>query len=162
MTADLVRLDAATLGAKIAAGEVSSTEVTQACLDRIAATDERFHAFLHVDTEGALAAASAVDAARAAGEALSPLAGVPLALKDVLTQRGIPTTCGSRILEGWRPPYDSTVTARLKAAGVADHVAVGEVDTAKAKGPAAHAVDGHVGDLLGLHLWLRFKLSGWV
>ena len=55
---------------------------------------------------------------RAAGATLSPLAGVPLALKDVLTQRGIPTTCGSRILEGWRPPYDATVTARLKAAGV--------------------------------------------
>jgi aspartyl-tRNA(Asn)/glutamyl-tRNA(Gln) amidotransferase subunit A len=75
-------------------------------------------AFLHVDTEGALAAAAAVDAKRAAGDRLGPLAGVPLALKDVLTQQGIPTTCGSRILEGWRPPYDATVVQRLRAADV--------------------------------------------
>ena len=115
---DLIRMTAAETAAAVSSGQTSAVEVTQAHLDRIGAVDERVHAFLHVDTEGALAAASAVDAARAAGEALSPLAGVPLALKDVLTQRGIPTTCGSRILEGWRPPYDATVTARLKQAGV--------------------------------------------
>ena len=78
---DLTRLDAATLGAKIAAKEVSSTEVTQACLDQIAATDGAYHAFLHVGGDQALAAAAAVDAQIAAGESpASPLAGVPLAI----------------------------------------------------------------------------------
>jgi aspartyl-tRNA(Asn)/glutamyl-tRNA(Gln) amidotransferase subunit A len=115
---DLTRLTAAETASAVAAGEVSAAEVAAAHLDRIAAVDDRVHAFLHVDAEGAVAAAKAVDAARSSGEQLSPLAGVPLALKDVLTQKGIPTTCGSRILEGWRPPYDATVTARLKDAGV--------------------------------------------
>ncbi len=116
---DLIRLDAATLGAKIAAKDVSSTEVTQAHLDQIAATDDRYHAFLHVAGEAALAEAGRMDAAVAAGDPLpSPLAGVPLALKDVFTTVDMPTTCGSRILEGWRSPYDATVTARLRAAGI--------------------------------------------
>ncbi len=115
---ELTRLDAATLSGKIAAGEVSSTEVTQACLDQIAATDERYHAFLHVAANRALAAAARIDAAIADGERLpSPLAGVPLALKDVFTTTDMPTTCGSKILDGWRSPYDATVTVRLRAAG---------------------------------------------
>ncbi len=67
------------------------------------------HAFLHVDADGALAAAAAVDERRAAGEPLGPLAGVPVAVKDVLATRGVPTTAGSKILEGWRPPYDATI-----------------------------------------------------
>jgi aspartyl-tRNA(Asn)/glutamyl-tRNA(Gln) amidotransferase subunit A len=111
---DLTRLPAADVARHIAAKEVSAVEVAQAHLDRIAAVDERVHAFLHVDVDGALAQAKRVDA----GELTGPLAGVPLALKDVLVQEGVPTTVGSRILEGWRPPYDATVTARLKAAGV--------------------------------------------
>ncbi len=119
MTADVIRLDAATLGAKIAAKEVSSTELTRACLDQIAETDGSYHAFLHVAEEHALAEAARVDAAVAAGEPLpSPLAGVPLALKDVFTTTDMPTTCGSRILEGWTSPYDATVTGRLRAAGI--------------------------------------------
>ena len=118
MNADLVRQSAATLASAIAEGEVSSVEVTTACLDRIAAVDGEVHAFLHVDRDAALAAAADVDARRSQGEALGPLAGVPLALKDVLTMRGVPTTCGSKILEGWRPPYDSTVVERLRAADV--------------------------------------------
>jgi aspartyl-tRNA(Asn)/glutamyl-tRNA(Gln) amidotransferase subunit A len=119
MSNELIRLDAATLGAKIAAKEVSSTEVTQAHLDQISATDDRYHAFLHVAGDEALAAAGRVDAAVAAGEPpSSPLAGVPLALKDVFTATDMPTTCGSKILEGWRAPYDATVTARLRAAGI--------------------------------------------
>lgn len=94
-------------GEKIAAGEVSSTEVTQACLDQIAATDGEYHAFLHVAGEQALAAAADVDKAiheaKADGEPpASPLAGVPLALKDVFTTADMPTTCGSKILEGGR------------------------------------------------------------
>jgi aspartyl-tRNA(Asn)/glutamyl-tRNA(Gln) amidotransferase subunit A len=116
---ELIRFDAATLAAKIAAKEVSSTEVTQAHLDQIAATDDRYHAFLHVAADEALAAAGRVDAAVAAGEPpSSPLAGVPLALKDVFTATDMPTTCGSKILEGWRAPYDATVTERLRAAGI--------------------------------------------
>jgi len=116
---DVIRLDAATLGAKIAAKEVSSTELTQACLDQIAATDGEYHAFLHVASEQALAEAARVDAAIAGGEAPpSPLTGVPLALKDVFTTIDMPTTCGSKILEGWTSPYDATVTVRLRAAGI--------------------------------------------
>ncbi|MDA4110423.1 Asp-tRNA(Asn)/Glu-tRNA(Gln) amidotransferase subunit GatA [Mycolicibacterium holsaticum] len=116
---DLIRLDAATLADKIATKEVSSAEVTRAYLDQIAATDERYHAFLHVSENRALGAAARVDAAVAAGEDLpSPLAGVPVALKDVFTTTDMPTTCGSKILEGWRSPYDATVTMRLRAAGI--------------------------------------------
>ncbi|MGV0814012.1 Asp-tRNA(Asn)/Glu-tRNA(Gln) amidotransferase subunit GatA [Mycolicibacterium boenickei] len=116
---ELIRRDAATLGAQIAAKEVSSTEVTQAHLDQIAATDDRFNAFLHVAGDAALAQAARIDAAVAAGETLpSPLAGVPLALKDVFTATDMPTTAGSKILEGWRAPYDATVTSHLRAAGI--------------------------------------------
>ncbi|WP_110206069.1 Asp-tRNA(Asn)/Glu-tRNA(Gln) amidotransferase subunit GatA [Nocardioides daejeonensis] len=113
---------AAELAAALAAGEVTSVELTQAHLDRIAAVDGNaeagVHAFLHVDTEGALAEAAASDARRAAGEPLSELDGVPVAVKDVLTTTGLPTTCGSKILEGWVPPYDATVVRKLKAAGL--------------------------------------------
>ena len=116
--ADLTRLPARELAALIAGGEVSAVEVAQAHLDRISTVDSQVHAFLHVDAEGALGAARAVDEKRSRGEALGPLAGVPLALKDVLTQKDVPTTCGSRILEGWRPPYDSTVVRKLREADV--------------------------------------------
>jgi aspartyl-tRNA(Asn)/glutamyl-tRNA(Gln) amidotransferase subunit A len=98
-------------------GATSSVELTRACLARIEATDERINAWLHVDAEGALAQAAAVDARRARGERLGPLAGVPVGLKDIFLTRDLPTTCGSRILEGYRPPYDATVVARLRAAG---------------------------------------------
>ncbi|MDQ1484818.1 MAG: aspartyl-tRNA(Asn)/glutamyl-tRNA(Gln) amidotransferase subunit [Actinomycetota bacterium] len=116
--AELTRLTAAQLAAAIASGETSAVEATQAHLDRITAVDGKVHAFLHVDGEAALAAAAAVDAKRAAGHELGPLAGVPLALKDVLTMAGVPTTCGSKILEGWRPPYDSTVVRKLREADI--------------------------------------------
>ncbi|MFJ9441409.1 Asp-tRNA(Asn)/Glu-tRNA(Gln) amidotransferase subunit GatA [Kitasatospora sp. NPDC101235] len=114
----IVRWTAAETASAIAKGEVSAVEVAQAHLDRIDAVDKKVNAFLHVDTEGALAAAKAVDAKRAKGEELGPLAGVPLALKDVFTTKGIPTTCGSKMLEGWIPPYDATLTSRLKDADV--------------------------------------------
>lgn len=118
MGAGLTRMTAAELGASMAAGELSAVEVTQAHLDRIAATDGKLHAFLHVAAEDAIEAARAVDARRAAGEPLGPLAGVPLALKDLFTTTDMPTTCGSRILGGWLPPYDATVTRRLRQAGI--------------------------------------------
>ena len=115
---DLTRRSAAELAGVIANGEVSAVEVAQAHLARIEAVDGAVHAFLHVDTEGALAAARAVDRRRAAGEPLSPLAGVPVAVKDIVTTMGLPTTAGSRMLQGWRPPYDATLVTRLKAAGL--------------------------------------------
>jgi aspartyl-tRNA(Asn)/glutamyl-tRNA(Gln) amidotransferase subunit A len=116
--AELVRLSAADLSDRLAKREVSSLEATQAHLDRIVATDETVGAFLHVDVEGALGAARAIDERRANGEELGRLAGVPLGLKDIFTTRGVPTTAGSRILEGWRPPYDATVTRKLREAGL--------------------------------------------
>ena len=109
---------AAEMASALSANEISSVELTQQHLDRIAAVDTKINAFLHIDNDGALAQAAAVDKKRASGEKLSPLAGVPIAVKDILAQKGIPTTAGSKILEGWRPPYDSTVVAKLKAAGV--------------------------------------------
>ena len=109
---------AADMASALAAKEISSVELTQQHLDRIASVDGKINAFLHIDNAGALEQAEAIDKKRASGEKLSPLAGVPIAVKDILAQKGIPTTAGSKILEGWRPPYDSTVVAKLKAAGV--------------------------------------------
>ncbi|WP_034268217.1 Asp-tRNA(Asn)/Glu-tRNA(Gln) amidotransferase subunit GatA [Actinospica robiniae] len=148
MSTDLTRRTAAELAASIASGEVSALEVTQAHLDRIGKVDEKVNAFLHVDTEGALSAARAVDAKRAKGERLGPLAGVPLALKDLFTTRGIPTTCGSKILEGWLPPYDATVTRRLREADVVilgksnmDEFAMGSSTENSAYGPTRNPWD---------------------
>ncbi len=141
---ELTRLTAVELAAAVADRTVSAVEVAQAHLDRIAAVDDRVHAFLHVDAEGALAQAARVDA----GELAGPLAGVPLALKDVLCTEGVPTTAGSRILQGWRPPYDATVTSRLKAAGVVllgktnlDEFAMGSSTEHSAYGPTRNPWD---------------------
>ncbi len=115
---DLTRQSAATLALAIARKEVSSEEVTRAHLDRISQVDERVHAFLYVDPESSIARAREVDQQLAKGERSSPLAGVPIALKDLLATKGVPTTCGSRILEGWRPPYNATIVDKLNAAGL--------------------------------------------
>jgi aspartyl-tRNA(Asn)/glutamyl-tRNA(Gln) amidotransferase subunit A len=114
----MINKTAAQMAEALAKGETTSVELTQAHLDRVAEVDGQVKAFLHVDSEGALAQAKDVDARRAKGEKLSPIAGIPLALKDVLAQKGVPTTAGSKILQGWRPPYDSTVVSKLKDAGV--------------------------------------------
>ena len=115
---DLIRKSAGELAELLGSRTASSVEIVQAHLDRIEDVDATIHAFLHVDAEGALVTARDIDARRAAGEELPTLAGVPIAVKDVLTTKGLPTTAGSRILEGWIAPYDATVTARLKAAGL--------------------------------------------
>ena len=144
----MITQNASEMAAAVASGEITSEALTQAHLSRIAEVDEKVHAFLHVDEEGALAQARAVDVARAKGEKLSPLAGVPLALKDVMVQKGVPTTCGSKILEGWRPPYDATVVTKLKNAGVVilgktnmDEFAMGSSTENSAYGPTHNPWD---------------------
>jgi aspartyl-tRNA(Asn)/glutamyl-tRNA(Gln) amidotransferase subunit A len=114
---ELTKKTAAELAAAVAAGEVSAVEITSAHLERIGAVDGEVRAFLHVAADDALAQAREVDRKRAAGEPLGTLAGVPVAVKDLYTTIGMPTTCGSKILEGWVPPYESTITQRLRAAG---------------------------------------------
>ncbi len=114
----MIRKSAAEMSEALSKREVSAEELAVAHYERIDSVDPKVKAFLYLDREGALSAAKDVDARRAKGESLPPLAGVPLALKDVMTQKGIPTTCGSKMLEGWRPPYDSTVVTNLKKNGV--------------------------------------------
>lgn len=126
---DIIKLSAADLVQKMREGELTSVEITQAYIDHIIATDGEaldphnraagksgLNAYLHLNAEEALEVAAGVDADRAAGKELPELAGVPIAVKDLIVTKGQPTTAASRMLEGWMSPYDGTVTQKVRAA----------------------------------------------
>ena len=145
---DLTRLTAADLAVALAAGDTTSVEVTQAHLDRISAVDADVHAFLHVNPEISLAAAAASDARRKAGTPAGPLDGVPLAIKDVLVTTDMPSTSGSKILDGWMSPYDATPVAKIRQAGLVplgktnmDEFAMGSSTEHSAYGPTRNPWD---------------------
>ena len=110
-------MSAATIAASIRSAERSARSVTEECLETINDREDELHAFNLIMIDEAFEVADAVDNKVAAGDDPGPLAGVPVAIKDNICTRGVPTTCGSRILEEWRPPYNATVVERLAAAG---------------------------------------------
>jgi aspartyl-tRNA(Asn)/glutamyl-tRNA(Gln) amidotransferase subunit A len=117
MSEPLTQLSAWEIAERVRTRQVSAEEVTRAHVERIERLDSKVHAFLGVFADRALAKAREVDAALAAKKDVGPLAGVPVAIKDVLDIEGVPTTCASKILEGYRPPFTATVVTRLEAAG---------------------------------------------
>ena len=136
------------LAAAIRSGEQSAVAAAETSFDTIDGRDEEIHAFLHLTKQRAQAQAEAVDKAVAAGQDPGPLAGVPIAIKDNMCTRGEPTTCSSKILEGWRPPYDATVIGRLEAAGAVivgktnlDEFAMGSSTENSAFGPTRNPRD---------------------
>jgi len=132
----------------VGSGERSAIDVLEAHLEAITERDEEINAFNHVMADQARADAEAVDRSVAAGEAPGTLAGVPVALKDNMCTRGVPTTCSSKILNGWKPPYNATVVERLRAAGAIivgktnlDEFAMGSSTENSAFGPTRNPLD---------------------
>lgn len=145
---ELLKKSALELADMLAAGQITSVELTTACLDRIEALNPKINAFLFIDREGALKAAAEVDMKRQAGEELHRLAGIPIALKDNMVTRGIPTTCASKILGDWRPPYDATIVKKIHEAGLPvvgktnmDEFAMGSSTEHSAFGPTLNPWD---------------------
>ena len=144
----LTGMQASALAAKVRSGELAALEVLEEHLARIERWEAQLHAFNLVNSDAARARAEQVDAMVAAGEDPGPLAGVPVALKDLLCTRGVPTTCSSRILAGWCPPYDATVVKRMAAAGAVpvgktnmDEFAMGSSTEHSATGPTRNPHD---------------------
>lgn len=136
------------IAAGVASGDLRAVDVLEEHLERIAASEPEIHAFMTVTQDAARTQAQAIDAAVAAGESVGPLAGVPVAIKDNLCTRGVATTCSSKILDGWRPPYDATVVQRLHAAGAVsvgktnmDEFAMGSSTENSAFGPTRNPRD---------------------
>ena len=136
------------IAADVRSGASSAAAELERTLSVIAERNEELNVFLHVDIDGARAAAADVDARIANGDNVGPLAGVPIAIKDNLCQVGIPTTCSSKILEGWRPPYNATVIERIVAAGAVpvgktnlDEFAMGSSTENSAFGPSRNPLD---------------------
>ena len=145
---ELLKKSALELADMLATGQITSVELTTACLDRIEALNPKTNAFLFIDREGALKTAAEVDAKRQAGEELHRLAGIPIALKDNMVTRGIPTTCASKILGDWRPPYDATIVKNIHEAGLPvvgktnmDEFAMGSSTEHSAFGPTLNPWD---------------------
>ncbi|MGO0574962.1 Asp-tRNA(Asn)/Glu-tRNA(Gln) amidotransferase subunit GatA [Ornithinimicrobium panacihumi] len=145
---DLTGLTAVEMADKLAAGEITSVELTQAHLDRIERINPALNAYLAVDAEGALATAREIDRRRAAGETLHRLAGVPVAVKDIACTKGLTTTAGSKMLEDFVPPYDATIVTRLREAGMPilgktnmDEFAMGSSTEHSAFGPTRNPWD---------------------
>ena len=141
-------MSARAIASQVRAGERRATEVVESALEEISTHDGEVHAFTEVHTAGARAAAEAIDAAVAAGRDPGPLAGVPVGVKDNICQRGRVTSCASRILEGWVPPYDATVVTSLVAAGAVivgtttlDEFAMGSSTENSAYGPTRNPAD---------------------
>jgi aspartyl-tRNA(Asn)/glutamyl-tRNA(Gln) amidotransferase subunit A len=133
---------------RVVAGEVSAAELTRTFIDRIAQFDSQLASVVHYDAEDALEQAQRVDQARAEGQPLGPLAGVPVLLKDNLCTRGMPTTCASRVLEGYVPPYDAHVVEAVRRAGAIvlgktnmDEFAMGSSTEHSAFGPTRNPWD---------------------
>jgi aspartyl-tRNA(Asn)/glutamyl-tRNA(Gln) amidotransferase subunit A len=138
----------AALRAEIASGSTKATDLAASYYDRIAQVNPRLNVYLSLTKERALAAAARVDEAAAKGDPLPPLAGIPVGIKDVLVMRGAPATAGSKILEGYRPPYDATAVSKLEAAGAVllgkincDEFAMGSSNENSAYGPVRNPVD---------------------
>ena len=136
------------LARQVRTGERSAVDLAREAMDRVARRDASLHSVLYVDGEGALAQAAVVDRAVAAGRDPGPLAGVPVLLKDNLCTRGVPTTCASRMLQGWLPPYDATVVERLRVVGAVplgkanlDEFAMGSSGEHSAFGPTRNPLD---------------------